>query len=425
MSGKLLVIDVAALPADFQWGRLACRRLEGVLPALTCSVQGSFRTASPPGRHGVVGNGWLFRDSRRVMFWEQSSALLVGGRIWDGFRSRGGSVGQMFWQQSLGEDVDLLLSPAPIHKHHGGMIQDCYSRPAGLYDELCREVGGRFNLIRYWGPLASASVGDWIAAATAAVIRRDDAPQLLLSYLPSLDYDLQRWGPANKRCLKAYSALRRQLDLLFDAATERGYEVLVFGDYAMAEVTGGVAFPNAALHEAGLLAVREVAGMWYADLHASAAFAVVDHELAHVYVRRPADVERAREVLSDLAGVCEVFGGDDLVEIGMDHPNSGELVLLAKPGWWLAYPWWTHKQQAPDYSRHVDIHNKPGYDPCELFFGWPPMSVSMDTSRIRGTHGRAGPDRPTAWASTLDLPNEPATLIELAAAVKDYLDEAK
>ncbi len=424
MSAKLLVIDVAALPAEFKWDRLACRQIQSVLPALTCSVQGSFRTGLSPGRHGVVGNGWLVRGCQRVMFWEQSSALLGGGRIWDGFRSRGGSVGQMFWQQSLGEDVELLLSPSPIHKHHGGMIQDCYCQPAGLYDELCREIGGRFNLMRYWGPLASAKIGDWIAAATAAVLRRDDAPQLLLSYLPSLDYDLQRFGPTSKRCKKAYTTLVAQLDLLFDAATEQGYDVLIFGDYAMADVTGGAALPNVALREAGLLKVREVESMWYADLHASDAFAVVDHEIAHVYVRRPADVQRAREVLSGLAGVGDVFVGAELAEIGLDHPNSGELVLLAEPGWWLAYPWWTQKHCAPDFARHVDIHNKPGYDPCELFFGWPPMSITADTSRICGTHGLAGPGRKTAWATTLELSDQPTTMIELAEAVRGYLDEA-
>ena len=101
-----------------------------------------------------------------------TSALVAGERIWEGFRRRGGTVAMLFWQQSLGEAVDAVLSPAPIHKHHGGMIEDCYCRPAGLYGRLCDAVGGRFKLRHYWGPFASTKAGDWIAAATATPATR-------------------------------------------------------------------------------------------------------------------------------------------------------------------------------------------------------------------------------------------------------------
>lgn len=424
MNKKLLIVDVAALGADFEWDKLPCRPIDSVFPAVTCAVQGSFRTASPPSRHGIVGNGWFFRDLGRPMFWEQSAALLGGRRIWEGLRRRGGRVGQMFWQQSLAEDVDLVLSPAPIHKHGGGMIQDCFSTPAGLYRSLCDAVGSRFNLMRYWGPLASAKVGDWITSATATVMRTAGlAPELLLTYLPSLDYDLQRWGPRHPRCEKAKTALRRQLDLLWDAAEQEGYDMLIFGDCAVGEVSGGAVLPNVALAQAKLLNTREVGGMSYPDLHTGEAFAVVDHEIAHVYVRRPEIIPRVREILAAVPGVGEVMGRDARAAVGLDHPNSGELVLLAERGHWLAYPWWPSSSREPDYARHVDIHNKPGYDPCELFFGWPPMSISRNTSRIGGTHGRVGEGRNVAWASTLPVPGEPATLIDLAAVVRDYLDE--
>ena len=427
MRKKLLIVQVAALGEGFRWPKLELHPLETVFPALTCTVAASFRTASPPAQHGVVGNGWLFRELARPMFWEQSAALVCGPRIWQGLRSRGGRVGMMFWQQSLGESVDLLLSPAPIHKHHGGMIQACYCKPDGLYETLCKTVGRKFNLMRYWGPMASAKVGDWIAAATAAVMADADlAPDLLLSYLPSLDCDFQRWGPRHPRSQRAVRTVTDQLDLLLDTAEANGYDLLVFGDYAIGDVTAGAVLPNRALAGTGMLATRNVRGMLYPDFHTAAAFAVADHEIAHVYVRRQVDVAHARDLLAALPGVGEVMDRDGRRQAGLDHPNSGELVLVAAEGCWFAYPWWTDNRSAPDYAAHVDIHNKPGYDPCELFFSffdWPPMGVSRDTTRIRGSHGRAGPRRRAAWASSLPQIGEPRSLIELAATVKDILNE--
>jgi predicted AlkP superfamily pyrophosphatase or phosphodiesterase len=393
-----------------------------VFPALTCTAQASFRTASEPAAHGLVANGVFNRQLNRPMFWEQSSRLVAGPRIWDEFRSQGRRVGMMFWQQSLGESVDLVLSPAPIHKHHGGMIQDCYSQPPGLYARLCERLGGAFKLRQYWGPLASAKVGDWIAAATAAVMAdRELACDLLLTYLPSLDYDLQRFGPRHAKSRAALKRTLAQLGLLVQAAKREGYDVLVFGDYAIANVSAA-AFPNRALLEAGLMSVRDVRGMLYPDFHTSRAFAMVDHEIAHVYLRDPADMPAVRQTLQALPVQClpeEEKRGQAPIsndEIGA----SPHFSIVAKEGHWLAYPWWTDKRQAPDFAAHVDIHNKPGYDPCELFFGWPPPSVSQDTARIRGSHGRVGPGREIAWASTLPL-GEACTLLDLAAAVQRIL----
>jgi predicted AlkP superfamily pyrophosphatase or phosphodiesterase len=426
---KLLAIQVAALGHQLlrENNISALQGMEfhpatSVLGALTCTVQGSFRTATPPGDHGMIANGLYHRQLNRPMFWEQSSRLVGGRRIWDEFRARGQRVGMMFWQQSLGESVDLILSPAPIHKHHGGMIQDCYAQPAGLYERLFSKLGRRFQLHQYWGPLASAKVGDWIAAATSEVLAdRQIAPQLLLTYLPSLDYDLQRFGPAHPKSVKALQRTLAQLELMVQAARREGYEVLIFGDYAIAPVREAV-FPNRALHQAGLMSTREIRGMLYADFHTSTAFAMVDHEIAHVYVQDEASMPAVRQTLANLPGVGEILDRPQQAQRGLAHANSGDLVLLAAPGRWFAYPWWTGKRQQPDYATHVDIHNKPGYDPCELFFGWPPPSTSQDVSKIRGSHGNVGPGREIAWTSSMNLQGA-QTLVEIAAAVEAWLGE--
>ncbi|MBI5724003.1 MAG: alkaline phosphatase family protein [Planctomycetes bacterium] len=403
-------------------GGLKFQPAETVFPALTCTVQGSFRTAAPAGRHGMVANGKYLRELNKALFWEQSAGLVVGQRIWEKFRGRGGKVAMLFWQQSMGEGADVILSPAPIHKHHGGMIMDCYSRPAGLYDDLAYNLGS-FNLGRYWGPMACAKVGDWIADATVEILADEEcSPDLCLAYLPSLDYDLQRYGPSDPRCRKAIDRTLDQIKILAAASGKNGYEIIIFGDYAIADCRQAV-FPNRALCDAGLLATRRVREMIYPDLPASRAFAMVDHEIAHVYIRNPADVQPVRDVLEKLDGIGEIYGRQAQAAFGLDHLNSGELVLLAKEGAWLAYPWWLYNSQAPEYARHIDIHNKPGYDPCELFFGWPPMSVSLDTSRIRGTHGRAGPARQVAWASSFPLTDRAGNVLDIAASLKSWLDQ--
>ena len=59
-----------------------------VLPAVTCSAQATYVTGLPPQGHGVVGNGWYWRERAEVAFWKQSNALMQGPRLWDLARDR-------------------------------------------------------------------------------------------------------------------------------------------------------------------------------------------------------------------------------------------------------------------------------------------------------------------------------------------------
>lgn len=430
MPRKIVIVQAAGMGFDFlnrhhgpTWDGLTFKPMATVFPALTCTAQATFRTATQPAVHGMVANGLYHRALNRALFWEQSSGLVTGPRLWEAFRARGKKVALLFWQQSLGETVDILLSPAPVHKHGGGMVQSVYSQPEGLYGSLCKKLGNAFKLHRYWGPIASAASSEWIARATAAIL--DDpgsAPDLCLTYLPALDYDLQRHGPDHPAARKALASLLEQVAIIRAAADRNGYDLVLFGDYAITPVSKAV-FPNRILHEAGLFKTRTVAGMLYPDFHTSTAFAMVDHEIAHVYLNRADGADEAvRNALAGLPGIAAILGPEEQRTEVIAHPNCGDLVLVAEPGAWFAYPWWTSRKQAPDYAGHVDIHNKPGYDPCELFFGWPPISVSQDTSRIRGSHGRTGPGRAAAWASTFPLPESPRSLLDLAKGIRQHLD---
>ncbi len=422
---RMLVIQVAAL--SYETARelnldLTFHAGKSVFPAVTCTVQATLRTAALPSKHGMVANGRYYRELRKIMFWEQSSALVGGARIWHDFRQAGGRVAMLFWQQSMGETVDMLLTPAPIHRHGGGMIQDCYGRPDTLYADLCRRLGRPFRLRQYWGPAASARVGDWIAEATASLIPDTNlAPHLCLTYLPSLDYDFQRFGPQHPRAKRAVVRLRQQIELLLAAAGRNGYEVTVCGDYAVAPCSGPAVFPNRILCEHGVMKTRDVRGQQYPDLHTSRAFAVVDHEVAHIYVADETDRDSVRRLLEQSDGIETVLMPAERDRMGIDHPNAGELIAVAQPGRWFAYPWWTQHRNAPDYAGHVDIHNKPGFDPCELFFSLYPPGISRDTQRIRGTHGRIDAGREIATASTVESLAAPGGLLELAQGLKLWL----
>jgi predicted AlkP superfamily pyrophosphatase or phosphodiesterase len=138
---------------------------------------------------------------------------------------------------------------------------------------------------------------------------------------------------------------------------------------------------NRALRRAGWLHVYTQAGMEYLDPWTSRAFAVSDHQIAHVYVANPADVPAVRELVSSLDGVGEVLHGESLAAAGLAHERSGELVALAERDAWFTYHYWLDNAHAPDFGRQVEIHRKPGYDPAELF---------MDPDDPRGAKLRAG-----------------------------------
>lgn len=412
---KLLVLNVAALGAELlrQQGvetlaGLPVRTMRPVAAAVTCAAQATLRTGLPPEAHGMPANGLFFRDAFQSAFWNQSAALVKGPRIWEPFRARGGRVGLYFFQQSLGEQADEIVSPAPIHTHGGGMIMATYQRPARVLG-----VANPVPLWRYWGPLASPKVGRGIVSALTARLRRGDAPEVMFAYLPTLDYELQRYGTRHPKVSASVRELVAQVECLATAARSQGYALALAGDYAITDVAGPVCFPNRALARVGLLATRDIRGMRYPDFYQSRAIALCDHQTALVYCLGAEGAAQREHVRALLAALPEV----DTVT---DTPGAGaDFALTAKPGRWFAYPWWERPREAPDYATHVDIHNKPGFDPCELFFGRNPFHCSTDVSRIRGTHGRA--DAPVAYATDLPLPPVPDA-ITFSRALADWLN---
>ena len=386
------------------------RALATVTPAVTCSVQATFVTGTAPRAHGIVGNGWLFRDLMEVWLWRQSNRLVAGERVWDAAKARDASFtcANLFWWYAMAASTDIAVTPRPIYKADGRKLPDCWSDPPALRSELTRKLGP-FPLFRFWGPATSIESSRWIADAAKHVIATQN-PTLTLVYLPHLDYALQRLGPDHPGVAKDVAEIDAVAGDLIGHAQAHGRRVIVLSEYGIVPVSRPV-HVNRALREAGLLSIREEDGGEILDIPLSRAFALADHQIAHVYVRDSSDLQTVRDLIGKLPGVAKVLDRSQQAEIGLDHERSGELVALSEPDAWFTYYYWRDDARAPDFARTVDIHKKPGYDPAELFIDpqirLPKLALAwrlfkkalglrtlmdvipLDASLVKGSHGRA------------------------------------
>ena len=387
----------------------AMRPLTTVLPAVTTTVQSTFVTGVLPREHGIVGNGWYFRDLAEVWLWRQSNRLVAGEKVWEAAKRRDPSFtcAKLFWWYNMYATADFSVTPRPMYPADGRKLPDIYTQPAGLRDQLQRELG-QFPLFRFWGPTADIESTRWIARSALRVFERE-RPTLTLVYLPHLDYDLQRLGPAHPSIPAAVAAVDELCGELIEAARRAGAAVVVLSEYGITEVSRPVHI-NRALRSAGWLAIREELGREQLDAGASQAFAVADHQVAHVYVARPERVPEVAALLRALPGVERVLDEQGKRAAGLDHPRSGELVAVSDAQSWFTYYHFLDDDRAPDYARTVDIHRKPGYDPAELFvdprlraaklriglrlaqkvFGMRYLMdvIPLDATLVRGSHGR-------------------------------------
>ena len=347
----------------------AMRPMRTVLPAVTCSVQSTLVTGLAPADHGIIANGWYTREEAEVRLWRQSNRLVAGEKIWETARRQDSTFtcAKMFWWYNMYSTADFSATPRPMYPADGQKIPDHYAEPPELHDELDDQLG-TFPLFRFWGPATDIAATQWIARATQHVLRTRH-PTLALCYLPHLDYGLQKWGPdtADPRLARDLQEIDAVCGELIEAARIQDYRIIVVSEYGIVPVREAVHI-NRALRDAGLLRVREEMGRELLDPGACRAFAVVDHQIAHVYVRNVTDRPSVQRILGDLDGVAAVLSEEGKQASGLDHPRSGELIALSQPDRWFSYYWWTDDVRAPDYARTVDIHRKPGYDPMELFF---------------------------------------------------------
>jgi predicted AlkP superfamily pyrophosphatase or phosphodiesterase len=424
------------------------RPLQEVLPAVTCTAQASMLTGKLPQEHGIVGNGWLYRDTMEVRFWHQSNRLIQAEPVYEALldqapsEMRPFSCAKLFWWFNQGATVDIAITPKPHYGADGSKAFDVQSCPPDWSARITERIGP-FPFASFWGPMAGLPSTQWIGLCAGEIIS-EAHPHLTLVYLPHLDYEPQRLGCDDCHWGKIVRELDDACMPILDAANTIGAAVWVVNEYTHVQVDRPV-YINQILRASGLLRTREGPFGEQYDVYASDAFAVCDHQIAHVYLRRAglrAGSKRVYELLQGMPDVDRVYAGEERAEIGLDHPRAGDLVVLAKPNAWFAYPFWLDDRKAPDYARTVDIHRKPGYDPCELFFDpklfWPKGRaiakvlmkklglrtlvdvIPLDASLVRGSHGLSVPD-PLDKPVFIGSGSAPSSLIVHQTEVRDFI----
>ncbi len=418
----------------------AMRPLGSVTPALTTTVQSTFLTGTLPREHGIVGNGWYFRDLSEIWFWRQSNRLVQGEKLWDIARRMDGNFtcASLFWWYNMVTSADISVTPRPMYPSDGRKLPDIYTNPPELRNELQTRLG-QFPLFRFWGPGADIVSSEWIGKCALDVFQRFQ-PSLTLVYLPHLDYNLQRLGPDDPRIAEDVAAVDQVCGELIASAQAAGARVVVLSEYGITPVSRPVHI-NRALRTAGYIQVREELGRELLDPGACRAFAVSDHQIAHVYISERSRIAEVKQLIEALPGVERVLDEQGKREFGLDHLRSGELVAIACADSWFSYYYFLDDECAPDFARTVDIHRKPGFDPVELFidpelrfpkariawrlaqkhlgFRYSMDVIPLDASLVKGSHGRLT-ERPED--GPLFITSAPELLPENSVAATDVRD---
>jgi len=343
-----------------------------------------------PDRHAVVANGFFWRDKGEVEMWTAWNDCIQAPQIWDLLHQHDPQLTSAVWfpLHSKGAGADFICTPAPIHNPDGSESLWCYTKPTELYGEL-RDGLGHFPLMHFWGPLANIKSTDWIVDS-AVLGAKKFRPRFSYIYLPHLDYAAQKFGPNSPRALAALRELDAAIGRLVDGYAAAGMDDILWlaaSEYSIAEVQA-VGYPNRVLREAGLLTLDvDSEGREQLNVRESRAWALVDHQFAHVFVKNAGDVSRVTDLFRKDSAVAEVLSGEDRSRYALNHERSGEVILLSQPDAWFAYYWWLDDAKAPPYARTVDIHRKPGYDPVELFIEMPARAIPLNAQLVKGSHG--------------------------------------
>ena len=435
---RLAVINVVGLTEALigeHTPRIAEFRKRGALihiapafPAVTCTAQSNYLTGKTPVENGIVGNGWFNRELFEVHFWKQSNHIVHGQKIWAEIRARDAkaTVANCFWWFNMYSDVDFSITPRPIYRADGGKIFDVYSWPYSIREEIKKDLGA-FPFFSFWGPAAGVdspqgkadAASRWIAES-AKWIENIYSPTLNLIYLPHLDYNLQRHGTynasgnLNPKILPDLRAIDAIVGDLLDFFSKRGVTVVLLSEYGITNVDTPIHL-NRIFRERGWLTVKDELGLEILDAGASKVFAVADHQVAHVYLNDVSLEKSVREVLKKTSGVEKILGKAEKIAAGIEHSRAGDLIAVATENAWFTYYYWLDDARAPDFSRTVDIHRKPGYDPVELFLdpkipavklkiAWRLLQkklglrmlmdvIPLDATLVKGSHGRRPADK--------------------------------
>ncbi|MBL9189167.1 MAG: alkaline phosphatase family protein [Opitutaceae bacterium] len=414
-------------------------RVQPVLPAVTCTAQSTYLTGLPPSGHGAVANGWFDRELAEHHFWKQSNRLVRGEKLWETCRAArpGFTCAKLFWWYNMHSTADWSITPRPMYPADGRKVFDVASHPLSIRDAIKRDLGP-FPFPAFWGPMAGIASSEWIAKS-AEWIEEKHRPDLSLVYLPHLDYNLQRLGPDDPRIAEDCRAIDRVTGGLLEFYAQRCVRTVVLSEYGITAVRRSIAL-NRVFRAKGWLTIKDELGLELLDCGASRAFAIADHQIAHIYVNDPALLGAVRTAVESVDGVARVLGAEGKRAAGLDHARSGDLVAFSAEDAWFNYYYWDDDAKAPDFARCVDIHRKYGYDPVELFIdpaiAVPKLTLAgkllkkklgfrglmdvipLDASLVKGSHGTC-PANSDEWPVLIGTGESEAPIA--ATAVRDRL----
>ncbi len=388
--------------------------LKEQFPAVTCTSQVCMLTGKNPSDHGIVANGWYFKELAEIGFWKQNNNLIDSPKIWDVLKKQNNSFtcAQLFWWYNMYADVDYSITPRPHYPADGRKIFDIYTQPSSLKEGVVEDIG-EFPFFNFWGPKSGIESSDWISKSAKYVFEKHQ-PNLNLVYLPHLDYSLQQLGPNHPDVQNELKKIDVVVGDLISFYKDRDTEVMIVSEYGITEVNQ-VLHPNRVLRKVGYLQVQKSLSWELLDCGASEAFAVSDHQICHIYVKDKRKIPEIVCLFEKQEGHLNILFGEAIKENNLNHDRSGDIILMSKPNFWYSYYYWLDDRFAPDFSRCIDIHRKSGYDPCELFIDpkllFPKLKmiktlikkflgfryymdiIPLDTSLIKGSHGTPVEDR--------------------------------
>jgi len=270
-----------------------------------------------------------------------------------------------------------------------------------LRDELQQKLG-QFPLFQFWGPAANIKSSQWIADASLHTDQKYN-PTLTLIYLPHLDYCLQKFGQDFSKIKKELGEIDAIIKQLVTYYESKNAEIILLSEYGINSVSQPIHI-NRILRANDHLQIRVERGLELLDAGSSKAFAVADHQIAHLYVNEPSLIPQLKALLENIHGIQLILDKKAQQQYHLNHERSGDLVLVADEKSWFTYYFWKDDAMAPDYARCVDIHKKPGYDPAEMFmtskfragykllrkklgFRYIMDIIPLDASLIKGSHG--------------------------------------
>ncbi len=420
--------------------------IKPVLPAVTCSAQSTYLTGKWPSEHGVVGNGWYFKEECEVKFWRQSNKLVQQPKVWDVLKAKNPdfTCANHFWWYNMYSTADYSITPRPNYLADGRKIPDIYSHPADLRDKVQATLG-TFPLFEFWGPRTTINSSQWIADGAMETDKLHD-PTLTFIYLPHLDYNLQRYGLDFDSIAKDLREIDGVVAQLVNYYENQGANIVLLSEYGITNVNNPVHL-NRVLRKNGYLSIRTERGLELLDAGASNAFAVADHQMAHVYVKDKSSIMAVKNLLQKIDGVAQVLSGTEIQKEHLQHERCGDLVVVADKDSWFTYYFWMDDAKAPDYARMVDIHKKPGYDPVEMLTNpkdkfvtakvlWKLFKkklgfrtvmniIPVDATLIKGSHGRIPEDIEDypILITNYSIPQEEATIkaVDVRKIIEDHV----